>query len=196
MKLTRSQKAALLKEVGNIISYFQTLDHMDVEKFINIMKEKYPSWKDAKINDLYDEVHKIVVTIQAILEEKVIDTTSGTIEKVNDVEITGGNASINILNNIIEDEAPASHIRRAYEAMKKDTDCLESDPTIFEESDYWQKIDVEDENISKPEDFSFTAFVNFNDKNYFNNNSFSITSSEFWDDEEYESTYENDFLNN
>ena len=184
MKLTRSQKAALLKEVGNIISYFQTLDHMDVEKFINIMKEKYPSWKDAKINDLYDEVHKIVVTIQAILEEKVIDTTSGTIEKVNEIEITGGNASTTVDNLIMESQtSPASHVIKAYLETRKEPECLSSEPTIFEESQYWNKIDIEDEDIANRKDFTFTAFNTFDDPNYCDKNHFSITFNEFWSDE-------------
>lgn len=95
MKLNRSQKAALLKEIGNLISYFQTFEHMDVDKFINIMKEKYSSWKDANVEELHDDVNIIVTTIQKLMEEKVVETD--VTEKTSNVEvtITGSNVSTN-----------------------------------------------------------------------------------------------------
>lgn len=93
MKLNRSQKASLLKEIGNLISYFQTFEHMDVDKLINIMKEKYSSWKDANVEELHDDVNTIVTTIQRLVEEKVVDTDK-TVSNYNvDVTVTGSDIS-------------------------------------------------------------------------------------------------------
>ena len=182
MKLTRSQKASLLKEIGNLISYFQTFEHMDVDKLINIMKEKYSSWKDAKVEDLHNDVNNVVITIQKLIEERVVetDTTTNSI----DVEITGGNASTFENEVVMESQTlPASHVIRACMETQKEPDCLSSEPTIFKESQYWNKIDIEDEEIANRDDFTFTAFNTFDDPNYCDKNYFSITFKEFWSDE-------------
>ena len=99
MKLNRSQKASLLKEIGNLISYFQTFEHMDVDKLINIMKEKYSSWKDANSTELYDDVNHVVATLQNLIEEKVVKTTTGDdIEDLIDVRGLDKNVLIDEIN--------------------------------------------------------------------------------------------------
>ena len=107
MKLTRAQKASLLKEIGNLISYFDTIDNMDVEKFINIMKEKYASWKDVNATDVYDDVNDIVLVIQNILEEKVVDIIGNKVDVKpfdTNVTITGSDVSTAGEATFFEDE--------------------------------------------------------------------------------------------
>lgn len=128
MKLNRSQKASLLKEIGNLISYFQTFEHMDVDKLINLMKEKYSSWKDANVEALHDDVNNVVTTIQKLMEEKIIETDN--IETTNnyniDVTVTGSNNS---------------------------TEYLSSEATYFED----EQISTENEEYNDVS-FSFTGF--------------------------------------
>lgn len=161
-KLNRSQKASLLKEIGNLISYFQTFEHMDVDKFINIMKEKYSSWKDVNVEELHDDVNAIVTTIQKLVEEKVVETDTNNITNVNnynnsEIKITGGNAST------------------AAEQY------LSSELAVFEDEQIL--IDKDLENLNKNDTFTFTGFST---DDYQQTNAISISPAEFWSDEEKE----------
>lgn len=158
MKLNRSQKASLLKEIGNLISYFQTFEHMDVDKLINIMKEKYSSWKDANVEELHDDVNTIVTTLQNLIEEKVVETdTNNTIttNDYNDIKVT----------------VTGSDVSTASE------NYLSSDTTFFDDELISTKPDYEVSNTA----FTFTGFAtdNFQDTNVI-----MISPTEFWYDDE------------
>ena len=158
MKLTRAQKASLLKEIGNLISYFDTIDNMDVEKFINIMKEKYASWKDINAAEIYDDVNNIVLVIQNILEEQVVETIN------NKVDVKPFNVEVTITGSDISTAG----------------DNLSSECTIFED----EKIPVEQTDFDK-DAFSFTGFST---DDFQQTNAISISPAEFWSDEEAPST--------
>lgn len=159
MKLNRSQKASLLKEIGNLISYFQTFEHMDVDKLINLMKEKYSSWKDANVEELHDDVNTIVTTIQKLMEEKVVDTDNKNVTNINDyneveIKVTGSNASENYLS---------------------------SELTIFEDENTLIEDDLENLNNS-----TALSFTGFSTDDFQQTNAISISPTEFWSDEEKE----------
>lgn len=161
-KLNRSQKASLLKEIGNLISYFQTFEHMDIDKFINIMKEKYSSWKDVNVEDLHEDVNTVVTTIQKLMDEKVVETDTTNITNVNnynngEIKITGGNAST------------------AAEQY------LSSELAVFEDEQIL--IDKDLENLNKNDMFTFTGFST---DDFQQTNAISISPAEFWSDEEKE----------
>lgn len=160
MKLNRSQKASLLKEIGSLISYFQTFEHMDVDKLINLMKEKYSSWKDANVEELHDDVNTIVTTIQQLMEEKVVDTdtTNVTETKPYDVEvtITGSDVSTN-------------------------DGYLSSELAVFEDENTLIEDDLE--NLNNTTALSFTGFST---EDFQQTNAISISPAEFWSDEEKE----------
>ena len=159
MKLNRSQKASLLKEIGNLISYFQTFEHMDVDKLINLMKEKYSSWKDANVEELHDDVNNIVTTIQRLMEEKVVDTDTKNVTNINnystvEVSVTGSNVSENYLS---------------------------SELAVFEDENTLIENDLENLNNS-----TVMSFTGFSTEDFQQTNAISISPAEFWSDEEKE----------
>lgn len=160
MKLNRSQKASLLKEIGNLISYFQTFEHMDVDKLINIMKEKYSSWKDTNVEELHNDVNSIVTTIQNLIEEKVVDT---------DIEYTTTSTATNY--NEVEVTVTGSDVSTASE------DYLSSEPAFFED----ELISTKPENEITSSTFTFTGFSS---DNFQDTNAITISPKEFWYDEE------------
>lgn len=186
MKLNRSQKASLLKEIGNLISYFQTFEHMDVDKLINIMKEKYSSWKDANSTELYDDVNHVVTTLQNLIEEKVVETTTSNVTNSKvEVEVTGSQVSelTNKIKEELENVSP-SHIVRAYEATKEPVNYLSSDVATFEDENYYDEMNVIDEDARYAYDKYLSFTGSFNDKKLYDVDSFSVSFKEFWSDDE------------
>ena len=152
MKLNRSQKASLLKEIGNLISYFQTFEHMDVDKLINIMKEKYSSWKDANSTELYDDVNHVVATLQNLIEEKVVETTTGDVTCSNiDVTVTGSNNSTEYLSSeatYFEDEQISTEKEEyndvAFSFTGFDTNIEQTDAITISPHEFWYDEDKEE----------------------------------------------------
>ena len=152
MKLNRSQKASLLKEIGNLISYFQTFEHMDVDKLINIMKEKYSSWKDANSTELYDDVNHVVTTLQNLIEEKVVETTTGDVTCSNiDVTVTGSNNSTEYLSSeatYFEDEQISTEKEEyndvAFSFTGFDTNIEQTDAITISPHEFWYDEDQEE----------------------------------------------------
>lgn len=140
MKLNRPQKASFLKEIGNLISYFETPEQMDVEKFINILKGKYVSWNEVSINDdSIKTVSNIINNLEGALEEKLfIDKTEIFTEtKDNEVDVYGSNVSVSNDLMVWDDEKVI---------IEKDTDVLSTESkftfTGFSTNDFQQTNDI------------------------------------------------------
>jgi hypothetical protein len=169
MKLNRSQKAILLKELGNLVA-FQTLDDIDVTKFINLMKEKYVSWKDINEhdNEFYSNVNDIITVIQNIVQEYPIEDNK---EETIDVKPFDTNVTIT-----------GSDVSTA-------SDYLSSELAVFED----EQILIE-KDLSKYNDDAF-SFTGFSTDDFQQTNAISISPAEFWSDEESPST-DNDLFRN
>lgn len=151
MKLNRSQKASLLKEIGNLISYFQTFEHMDVDKLINLMKEKHSSWKDANVEELHDDVNSVVTTIQKLMEEKVIETDKTASNYNVDVTVTGSNNSTEYLSSeatYFEDEQISTEKEEyndvAFSFTGFDTNIEQTDAITISPHEFWYDEDQEE----------------------------------------------------
>ena len=150
MKLTRVQKASLLKEIGNLIAYFDTPKQMDVKNFISILKQKHSSWQDVETNEeTIKEVSAIMGSIEKALNEQLFEPSLNPItndEKVVTVVVVGSNAS---------------------------TDYLSSELAVFEDESILIDKDLDQLN----ESFSFTGFST---ENFQDTNAISISPNEFW----------------
>lgn len=156
MKLTRAQKVSLLKEISNLISYFETIDNMDVDKLINIMKEKYSSWKDANVKELYDDVNHVVTTLQNLIEGNVVKTTTGDVTRSNiEVEVT----------------VTGSDVSTADGYLSSDLQVFEDENTLIEKD------------LDQFNDNTFT-FTGFSTENFQDTNAITISPEEFWSDDE------------
>lgn len=155
MKLTRVQKASLLKEIGNLIAYFDTPKQMNVENFISILKQKHSSWQDVEIDkETIKEVSAIMGSIERALNEQLFEPSLNPItndEKTVTVEVVGSNAS---------------------------TDYLSSELAVFEDENTLIEKDLNQFN-----DNTFT-FTGFSTENFQDTNAISISPKEFWSDEE------------
>lgn len=187
MKLNRSQKASLLKEIGNLISYFQTFEHTDIDKLINIMKEKYSSWKDANATELYEDVNSIVTTLQNLIEEKVIETeeeftneyshaTNDDFQPVED-DWDGDAAQTEFYANYCDDEKETTDITVTGSNNSTTKTYLSSEAAFFEDELISSKPEYETSDTS----FSFTGFSS---DNFQDTNAITISPKEFWYDEE------------
>lgn len=186
MKLNRSQKASLLKEIGNLISYFQTFEHMDVDKLINLMKEKYSSWKDASVENLHEDVNNIVITIQKLMEEKVIETeeeftneyshaTNDDFQPVED-DWDGDAAQTEFYANYCDDEKETTDITVTGSNNSIAETYLSSNAAFFED-------ELISTNLDNTSNTTFT-FTGFSTENFQDTNAITISPKEFWYDEE------------